>query len=220
MWLQRKVPGVPATELLTGSEGPSLARRIAQAAHKVHQAGIGTERRHGMADELRILHERLPEVAREEPLWAERIRGILDGCDRLGRATPELSARGIHREFYADQVIVDGERLHLIDFDLYCLGSPALDIGNFLGHVTEQALRGRGSPDALAHVELAMEERFIDLVGEGAARRVVRSYATLTLARHICLSRGFPERRPFTEPLMKLVEERLEADSTAASARG
>src|SRR2546426_9353652 len=38
-------------------------------------------------------------------------------------------------------VIVNGERLFLLDFDLYCEGDPALDIGNFLGHITEQSLR-------------------------------------------------------------------------------
>src|SRR5437773_3836244 len=29
----------------------------------------------------------------------------------------------------------------LLDFDLYCQGDPALDIGNFVGHLTEQSLR-------------------------------------------------------------------------------
>jgi hypothetical protein len=209
MWLQRKAPGVPATDLLTGPDGPALALRIAQAAHKIHHAGVGTDRRHSMGDELRILHKRLPEVVREEPRWDERVNAILNECDRLGHATRELPVRGIHRDFYADQVIVDGDRLHVIDFDLYCQGSPALDIGNFIGHVTEQSLRSEGSPSSLAGVEQAMEDRFTELAGE-AARLVVRSYATLTLARHIYLSRCFPERRPFTERLMDLVEERLQ----------
>jgi hypothetical protein len=209
MWLQRKAPGVPATDLLTGPDGPALALRIAQAAHKIHHAGVGTDRRHSMGDELRILHKRLPEVVREEPRWDERVNAILSQCDRLGHATRELPVGGIHRDFYADQVIVDGDRLHVIDFDLYCQGSPALDIGNFIGHVTEQSLRSEGSPSSLAGVEQAMEDRFTELAGE-VARLVVRSYATLTLARHIYLSRCFPERRPFTERLMDLVEERLQ----------
>jgi hypothetical protein len=105
-------------------------------------------------------------------------------------------------------VIVDGERLYLIDFDLYCLGSPALDIGNFLGHITEQSLRTLGSAEALVDVERALEERFIELAG-AAVRPAVRSYATLTLARHVYLSTRFPERRAFSEPLLELVEERL-----------
>jgi len=208
MWLQRKVPGRAATDLLAGSAGAELARRIAEAAHKVHRAGIPTERRHTMADELRILHERLPVVGREEPQWTGRIERLLRACDRVGAVTPQPQPCGIHRDFYADQVIVDGSRLHLIDFDLYCEGDPALDIGNFLGHTTEQSLRTFGDPGALADLEEALEERFVELSGE-KVRPAVRSYKTLTLARHIHLSTLFPERRPFTESLLLLCEERL-----------
>jgi aminoglycoside phosphotransferase (APT) family kinase protein len=172
-----------------------------------------------MADELRILHERLPTLAQGEAecagahatqkrVSARRIERLLAACDRLGAATPEPVARGIHRDFYADQVIVDGMRLYLIDFDLYCEGDPGLDIGNFLGHMTEQSLRTLGDPGALVERERAMEERFVELAGE-AARAAVRAYATLTLARHIYLSTQFPERRPFTGSLLELCEERL-----------
>jgi hypothetical protein len=31
---------------------------------------------------------------------------------------PPPARCGIHRDFYADQVIVDGSRLYLLDFDL------------------------------------------------------------------------------------------------------
>jgi hypothetical protein len=208
MWLQRKVPGQTATELLAASSGGDLARRIAQAAHKVHRAGVPAERRHTMADELRILHERLAEVVRAEPRWAERIERLLKACDGLGAATPEPEPCGIHRDFYADQVLVGGSRLYLIDFDLYCEGDPALDIGNFLGHITEQSLRDFGDPEALAEIEEAAEERFVELSGE-KTRSAARSYKTLTLVRHIHLSTLFPERRPFTERLLALCEERL-----------
>jgi hypothetical protein len=208
MWLQRKVPGRSATDLLAGPDGERLVRRIAGAAHKLHRAGVPAKRRHTMADELRILHERLPAVARSEPRWAGRIRRLLDACDCLGAATPELEFRGIHRDFYPDQVIVDTERLRLIDFDLYCEGDPGLDIGNFLGHITEQSLRVFGDPEALAHLEYAMEERFVELSGE-AVRASVRAYAALTLVRHVHLSTLFTERRPHTGSLLELCEERL-----------
>jgi hypothetical protein len=210
MWLQRKVPGRAATDLLAAPGGARLARRIAEAAYKIHRAEVPAERRHTMADELRILHERLPVVARSEPRWTGRIGRLLQACRRLGAATPEPVPCGIHRDFYADQVIVDGTRLYLTDFDLYCEGDPGLDIGNFLGHVTEQSLRTLGDPEALAYLEQTMEERFVGLSGE-AVRTSVRAYATLTLVRHIHLSTLFPECRPFTGSLLELCEERLGA---------
>src|SRR5439155_8520258 len=120
---------------------------------------------------------------------------------------PEPTTCGIHRDFYADQVIVDGERLFLLDFDLYCEGDPALDIGNFLGHITEQSLRILGDAGALADRERAMEERFVELTGTAPA--AVRAYATLTLVRHVYLSTLSPDRRLFTQSLIELCEERL-----------
>jgi hypothetical protein len=208
LWLQRKVPGQVATALLAAPGGEGLALRVAEAAHKLHRAGVPAVRRHGMADELRILNQCLRTVAQEEPRWAARIERLLGACVQLGASVPEPVLCGIHRDFYSDQVIVDGPRLYLIDFDLYCLGDPALDIGNFLGHITEQSLRTLGDAGALAEVERALEERFIELSGE-AVRPAVRGYAVLTLARHIYLSTRFPERRPWTERLLELCEERL-----------
>ena len=208
MWLQRKVQGQVATDLLAEPGGEDLASRIAEAAHKVHRAGVLAKRRHTMHDELRILHERLPSVARSEPQWAGRIERLLDACDRLGAGTLKPEPCGIHRDFYADQVIVAGPRLCLIDFDLYCEGDPALDIGNFLGHIREQSLRSLRDPEALADLEVVMEERFVELAGE-ETRPAVRAYKLLTLARHVHLSTLFPERRPFTGNLLELCEEYL-----------
>jgi len=210
MWLQRKVTGARATDLLAGPDGVRIARRIAEAAHKIHRAGVPVAERHAMADELRILRECLASVGRVEPSRAGRIDSLLAACERLAMQMRPAGTVGIHRDFYADQVIVDGARLHLLDFDLYCEGEAALDLGNFIGHITEQSLRELGRPDALADREGALEDRFVELAGE-SVRPAVRTYATLTLARHIYLSTTFPQRRPFTGALLELCEDRLAA---------
>jgi hypothetical protein len=206
MWLQRKVHGATAGPLLAGPDGLALARRIAEAIHKVHRAGLPAAKTHTMADELRILHECLPRVGETQPRLRHRIARLLAACDRLGAAVPAPRLCGIHRDFYPAQVLVDGARIWLIDFDLYCNGDPAVDVGNFLGHVVEESLRTFGDPAALRDRESALEERFIELTGE-AARPAIRAYTTLTLARHIYLSTQFPERAIFTEPLLDLCEE-------------
>jgi Phosphotransferase enzyme family len=208
MWFQRKVPGRDASELLASAEGTSLAGRIAEAIHKLHQADVPTDRTHTMADELRILHERLPLVSQLKPELAARIERVLAACDRLGAGVPESRACGVHRDFYPAQVIVNANRLYLLDFDLFCLGNPSLDVGNFIGHLTETSLRTFGGAAALADREKAMEERFCQLTGADV-RVAIRAYGTLTLVRHIYLSTQFPERIPFTESLLALCEERL-----------
>lgn len=209
MWLQRKVPGVPATGLLAEPDGAELARGIASLSDALHRAGITPLRSaHTVADELRILSERLPEVAREQPRLGPRLERLLVCCEHLDAQIPRPRTSGIHRDFYADQVLVDGERLYLLDLDLYCEGDPALDIGNFLAHITEYSLRELGDPATLVGREEAMEEEFLRL-SDGSCGEAVRAYATLTLARHVHISTLFPERREFTGWLLKLCEERL-----------
>ena len=208
MWVQRKVSGVPSGELLAGPNGTILARRIAEAAHKLHNAGVQSHRRHTMADELRILHERLPSVAHLKPQLTGRLEKLLAACDELGASLPEPTFRPIHRDFYQDQVLVDGSRLYLLDFDLYCEADPGLDIGNFIGHLTELSLRRFGAPAALSEQEDALENRFVELSGE-SSRVSVRAYTTLTLVRHIYLSTQFSERHPYTETLLEICEQRL-----------
>ena len=161
-----------------------------------------------MADELGILHECLGKVMQLRPDWRGRLEKVLQASDELGTSVPAPQTCGIHRDFYPAQVVVDGERIYLIDFDLYCQGDPGLDVGNFLGHMTEQALRELGDARALAKQEEALEERFIQLSGE-RTRPAIRAYTILTLVRHIYLSTQFENRQEFTEPLLSLCEQRL-----------
>lgn len=208
MWLQRKVVGAIATQLLGQKNGIFIAKRIAEAAHKLHQTDIPPRRSHRMSDELRILHERIPLVIQQYPEWQERLERILEKCDHLGQNTPEPKRCGIHRDFYPDQVIINGSRLYLIDLDLYCEGNPALDIGNFLGHIQEYSLRTFGNSAALCDWENALTARFIQLTSD-KFHAAIASYTILTLVRHIYISTQFSERRSFTPTLLQICEQRL-----------
>ena len=208
LWLQHKVPGRTMTELLAQPTAGTLLQGIAAAAHKLHRAGVPARRSHTMADELHILRERLAALAEQQAGWRARLEDILAACAQLGASVVPTAPRGIHRDFYPDQVLVAGKRLYLIDLDLYCASDPALDIGNFLGHITEYALRVLGDPAALAAQEARLQERFLRL-NSMASGTALQAYATLTLARQIAISFQFPARRHITPALMALCERRL-----------
>lgn len=208
MWLQRKVAGRPAAELLAGPDAPALAARIAEADDKIQRAGVRARREHGIADELRILDERLTGLALAQPPLAARLARLLAACRRRAAGVRDPVPCGIHRDYYADQLIVAGPRLYVIDFDLYCRGDPALDIGNFLGHVVEQALREHGDAAALDAAVQAGRARFLELAAPGSAA-ALDAYTDLTLVRHIYLSTLFGARRPLTGALLTLCEERF-----------
>ncbi len=208
MWLQQQVAGEVVLQALIGPAGVQLGARIADAAHKLHQAGLVPRRSHSMVDELIILAQRLVLLAQKEPKLAARLGCVLAACRRQGMAAPVTAFCGIHRDFYFDQLLIDQQRLYLIDLDLYSLGDPALDIGNFIAHLTEYALRSYGNPLALAAQEQAMFERFLEL-NTNAAPETIHVYTTLSLARHIAISTQFPDRRHITAALLELCEQRL-----------
>ncbi|MEY6432462.1 phosphotransferase [Thioalkalicoccus limnaeus] len=208
MWLQRKVPGQPVTESLTGPDGAALAVRIAGALHKLQRSSAPVNRRHTLTDELSILRQQLGLVAKAHPAWAVRIQRVLAACERLGAAIGPGPFVPSHRDFYPDNLLVDREWLHLVDLDLCCEADPGLDMGNFIGHVTELSLRTRQDPEALADLEQTLEDEFLRLAGV-ASRTAIRAYATLTLVRHIAISARIPERRRWTPAVLELSERRL-----------
>ena len=209
MWLQRLVDGRALTQLLDDPRGQELAARAAEAANKIHGAGVPTEKDHTFEDELTILHDRLAAAAASRPDLAARIGRLAEAAADRARPLRDRPTAGIHRDFYADQLLVgDDGWIHVVDLDLYCQGDPAVDIGNFLGHVTEQSLRTWGEPRRLRAVEDAFRERFLELAGDGHAD-AVDAYADLTLARHIWLSTVIEGRAHATDALVALCEERF-----------
>ena len=209
LWLQKKVEGTPSIELLVKKKGVELAKKIAESIDKVHKTNIPIHRKHTIQKELRILKEQLGKVVENNPELKLKIIKILNDSERLSRYLPPTNPVGIHRDFYHDQVLVKGNRLFLLDFDLYCMGDPALDIGNFVAHLQEISLRKFGNAKALSRLEKVMVERFLELSGE-FRQTSIEIYTTLTLVRHIAISQRFLDRRQFTESLVSLCEERLQ----------
>lgn len=215
LWLQE---GVDAEALGTwprGAAGERLGRRLAEALHKVHRAGVPARRRHGVAEELHILDERYARLANERPAWRGRLARVLEGCRAVAESLRGRPTTGIHRDFHPGQVLMSREEMWLIDFDLYAEGDRALDLGNFLGHLTEWALRDPVERAGLGTVAAALRRRHVELIasGEGASAgseaAAVESWEILTLARHVSLSTQYPEREAFTESVLRCCEERL-----------
>ncbi|MBE9221438.1 aminoglycoside phosphotransferase family protein [Cyanobacterium stanieri LEGE 03274] len=201
MWLQKKVSGKVLTDLFNPEMNRQIIEKIPYVIRKLHLANIATVHSHLIVDELSILHQKLPLVLKIYPHWESQIKDILKKCDSLGQLMEENHYLcGIHRDFYFDQIIVDDEHFYLLDLDLYCLGNPSLDMGNFLGHIIEYSLRRYGHFHAFKAQENILENEFISLVGEDK-RKEMRIYTILTLVRHIYLSTLFPERQ-FSTPIL------------------
>lgn len=208
LWLQEWVYGLSGFEALAMPDGHLTAERIGAALARFHHEAPLGDRRHHVNDELDALVQRLSAVAARLPVLADRIATVSSGAAALAGDGSGGPLRGLHRDFYPDQVLVNGAAVYLLDLDLHAAGDPALDLGNFLAHLAEHDLRHgqRGRPlyrHAGAFVSGYRE------AGGGADPAAIERYETLTLARHVALSTQLPHRLHTTEPLLTLVEQRL-----------
>jgi len=211
MWLQRHVAGQTAGELLTQPEAPDVAEMVARAIAKLHASAIPCDRSHAISDELDILDRRLAMVAESYPRWRRRVGEIAKACRQLGQKLDPWPLAGIHRDFYPDQIIVAGERAHLLDLDLFSRGNPALDVGNFQAHIVEHSLRQHMKPELHANVEKAFRDEYLRQTDPTIADNIERC-VTLTLARHLFISTKTAEREHITGLLLNFCEARLEID--------
>ncbi len=208
MWLQREVQGKTVGALLQTPETPAVMTHVAQSLRRLHHEGPRPGRMHTIEQELGILTDRLDRVRYIKPAATLRFARVLEWSRRASSCLINRPVLPIHRDFYHDNVLWNGSQVYLLDFDLYSLGDPALDAGNFIGHLIELGIREHNS--ALAYEPLIHAFREAFLSGQpDATRQAVEVYTTLTLARHIYISTAIPGRGAATETLLRCCEERL-----------
>ena len=199
LWLQAEAVGQPFTPKVCSPE------RAARAIGALHKARIRPLKRHLLSDELAILDDRLAALSERKPEWSARLEGLLHTAQSLAAQTWPVALRPIHRDFYHDHLLCNGDEQHLIDLDLLCLGDPAVDIGNFNAHLTELALREHGDPLRYGWWQM----RFVSAACRslnGARRTNVQVYEFLSLIRLIEISERMPERRASAAALLTLCE--------------
>ncbi len=206
-FLQKKIPGQSLSAMLREPKSVSLMPQVAKGLAKLQQTPLKIKRSHTLDDELELLEERLSNTSDALPELKTRIHSVMLGCEILANKLPNLPAHILHRDFYQDQVLISGERVFLLDFDLMAKGQAALDVGNFLAHLTEYGLR-LGNVDYFAEHERLFLKSYLAHT-DSELEPSIQIYKTISLVRHIFISTLFESRQAFTESLLALCENRL-----------
>jgi hypothetical protein len=195
MTLQRFYPGPCVTEFVSkGTANLERFAEIAVALAELHADGVPTDRRHTVGNERAILEERLPRVADKIPILAQRIQRLMESARPVAEALVSRPVRPIHRDFYPDQIIAASGHLVLLDLDLYTMGDPALDVGNFVAHLREQGLRELGDDHAFRDAESAFVKSYLAASSETLLDEVDK-WTHLSFLRHLEISWRIEERR-------------------------
>lgn len=211
LWLQEFIPAIPLSERLDAPAGAMNVRRAADALVHLHRQRVPILRHHGAEQELEILEKRLVAMSHADRGWNDRVAAVLQGCRERVARTPSSAPVLLHRDFYPDQVLLGEDRVWLVDLDLLCAGDPAIDAGNFIGHLLELGLRRPDHHEHFNQLGCEFRNRYLELAPE-VDRRGIDTFTTLTLARHIAISRQFPDRHHTTAALIRLCECRLEEE--------
>lgn len=206
MWLQQRIDGEDGWSALASPRGEQAARCIAHALFELHQLELEEEKTHDWTDELTILDQRLDRLQAAAPLLTRRIQALRRSCHRVAAPLDNRHLCNIHRDFYPDQVIVQGQQVYLLDLDLYCRGDPAVDLGNFIAHLQEADLRRFHEPKKSAHLADTFLSTYCELSGDADLPWAVEIYRLLTLVRLGEISTRMVERRAYTMRIMEFCE--------------
>src|SRR4029077_1811165 len=106
------------------------------------------------------------------PAWRDRITSIAGTLtSRLGSARSR-HLRPIHHDFHGDNVLVDGPRLGLVDFEDCALGDPADDVGSMWAQLTWLARKAGGRSAPLIVGRQAFLTAYLGDAGGTSATRV------------------------------------------------
>jgi len=144
------VPGVPLNEV-GFSSAPGAYAAAGELLRSYHQPQSGGAERRTVTDELIQLGEWIGVASRLHPELADAYR---EAFKQLAAGPPagDVASVRLHRDFYDKQIMVDQDRVTLLDLDTATCGDPALDVGNFLAHIM---LRQRQSEDAESLPDIA-----------------------------------------------------------------
>jgi aminoglycoside phosphotransferase (APT) family kinase protein len=176
--------GAPALE--------AAVRACGRVAAGLHAVPVDLARTRTLADELAVLHELLGMVRRYSPALADRLAAAVVQIEAAASATPPLPFVTAHGDFSYTQLLFDGDRVGLVDFDGVCRAEPALDLGHFLAYLRFAVVKAAGK-HAVDHADLehglaaAFLDSYRDAVGGAGGRDEldarVATYEAVSLLR-------------------------------------
>lgn len=138
---------------------------------------------------------------------------LLDTVARL-EALPAESGHLLHGDYKGDNVLVDGERLVLLDFDRVSVGDPGADLGKFVADLRWWAQATGQGPGPL--VDAALEG-----YGPCPQTRVIRALHYDVLFQLRAVGRRIPLHRPgWAEAVSACLETARAAAADAAGETG
>jgi len=163
----------------SGDQAAAVAG-AARVAARLHRSGVRVQRHHTFDDEVARAREAAELVARDDPGLGSRLLAVLESAESAGhRGAP--AAVLAHGSFAPSQLVMDGARIGVLDFDRLCMCEPGFDLGRFTAPLrVTLAKNDSGAAGALAGEFLG---RYLDLGGAAGSETRAGLYELVSLTR-------------------------------------
>jgi ABC-type multidrug transport system fused ATPase/permease subunit len=176
----------PATSGPTAEEAVAACARVAAALH-ASSIPVGLPRT--LAEEIEGLRIAVDDLAPMAPALATSLHRHLDAVGDL--ATDRPGPQGVaHGDLDHTQVLFDGATTSVVDFDTVCLAEPALDLGQFTGHLAVAVRAAQDAAGTTTHADDDLGSEFLreyvrrsDCSDPDTLLDRVGAYRTVSLAR-------------------------------------
>lgn len=202
LWLQEKISG----HTVTPDSPLEIHRAVGQALAELHCSKLKIERSHTIQDELAVLRKQFEQWLYPVSEYSCKSESLLHSCLKLVDDLIPGDSTIIHRDFYFDQVLSSRDGIALLDFDLATMGPPELDVGNYLAHLDELAMRNHMEQDCCRAGE-AFLAGYVER-RPWLQHSNVEIWRYLSLARLVAISRRIANRADFTSRLLEICRSR------------
>lgn len=177
-----------AEELYRG-DGLRAARRMGAALAAFHGSGVNCAKRWTIDREL----SNAVRTCEESLLEPGRVRALECAIRKVAAAVPAAAEVPVHRDYYLDQLFDCGLQTALFDLDDARQGEAALDVGNFLAHLTLRPLQFPEVTRACAAARVPFLEAYLATArSTGDVLSRVRVYESTSLLRLAGVYAGRP----------------------------
>lgn len=192
-------------EVLEVVDLPTVLRRIAAGLAALHRADLYPARVWRVADEGAKLERARSALQRFYPVLRREIAATLGP---LCASVPPESERlvPVHGDFHCNQILVQEDRVAVIDFDLFGRGDPLHDVARFLSRLRAYT-HGKASEEAVRQATLSFLGTYEILVPWRVDRRRLAWLMAVLLVNRQALKAVKKLSAGGTEPVAAMLAE-------------
>jgi aminoglycoside phosphotransferase (APT) family kinase protein len=206
--VQQVASGRPYPELAASDRVHAHLAAAGAAVATLHRLPVPAGPPRSLRDNLRdLVHPHPAELAERVPGLAARVAAIIAGLEELDRASGPAPVALTHRDLHLRQLLRDGARVWVLDWDLAAATDAALDLGNLIAYMATKLPADR----AMTCSDALLEGYAADTGAPAVARR--RLYEAFTYVRLACkrFRLGGDDWLVRAEDMLARAERRLEA---------